>query len=240
MRFVRSDGREVMPVSRAQMLEIDRIAVGESGPSLLQMMENAGRSLAGLIVRDLGERSHEARVLVMAGNGGNGGGGICAARHLAARVGGVDLCLVEPARLSRAARDQLAIFRLTEAGEVLLDALEESLPYDIVVDAVIGYSLSGAPRGEAERAIRRMTDSRAPVFSLDLPSGVDADTGQTPGRHITATATLTLHLPKPGLWNPAAGALWMADLGIPPRVTRRVGIEPPDYGLDFVSPLERG
>jgi NAD(P)H-hydrate epimerase len=85
-----------------------------------------------------------------------------------------------------------------------------------------------------------MGHSGARIVSLDLPSGVDADSGDTPGVFLSAEATLTLHLPKPGLASPTAGALWVADLGIPAEVTRRVGIEPRGYGLDFVAPLERG
>ena len=239
MRFVGSDEQEMVPVSRDQMLEIDRIAVEETGPSLLQMMENAGRSLAGLVVRHLHGDPPAARVLVVAGKGGNGGGGICAARHLSPRVGQVDLCLVDPDGLSPAAGSQLAIFRYTHRGETTLAALEPAPSYDLVVDAVIGYSLRGAPKGAAKEAIRRIGTMGARVLSLDLPSGVDADTGQAPGVFVTAHGTLTLHLPKPGLRSPAAGKLWVADLGIPAGVTRRVGIEPPGYGPGFVTSLER-
>jgi len=239
MRFVGSDGREMTPVSRHQMLEIDGIAVEESSPSLLQMMENAGRSLAGLVVRSLGTDASTATVLVVAGKGGNGGGGICAARHLATRVGQVDLCLLDADGLSQAARNQLQIYQSTEGREVPLAALPTPAGYAIVVDAVIGYSLRGAPQGKAERAIRWIGASGGRVISLDLPSGVDADSGDTPGAFVSAEATLTLHLPKPGLASRAAGALWVADLGIPVGVTRRAGIESRGYGPDFVDRLER-
>lgn len=240
MRFIGSDGEEMASVTRGQMLEIDRIAMEESKPSLLQMMENAGRSLAGLVVRYLGDEASSAKVLVIAGKGGNGGGGICAARHLSSRVGRIDLCLVNPDGLSGVPESQLQIYRATDGKELFLDELPGPGGYGIVVDAVIGYSLRGAPQGEAERAIRWMGHSGARIVSLDLPSGVDADSGDTPGVFVSAEATLTLHLPKPGLASPTAGALWVADLGIPAEVTRRVGIEPRGYGLDFVAPLERG
>ena len=240
MRFIGSDGEEMASVTRGQMLEIDRIAVEESKPSLLQMMENAGRSLAGLVVRQLGEEASAAKVLVIAGKGGNGGGGICAARHLSSRVGQVDLCLVDPDGLSGAPKSQLQIYRATDGREVSLAGLPVPGGYDVVVDAVIGYGLRGAPQGEAERAIRWIGASGARIVSLDLPSGVDADTGDTPGAFVSAAATLILHLPKPGLASPAAGSLWVADLGIPAEVTRRVGIEARGYGLDFVVPVERG
>jgi NAD(P)H-hydrate epimerase len=239
MRFVTPAGRELAPVTRKQMLEIDRIAVGESGPSLLQMMENAGRSLAELALRILPEPLSHGRVLVVAGPGGNGGGGICGARHLVTRAARVELCLVEPDRLSPGAEAQLAIYRLTDGEETPMVGAEERGAYDLLIDAVIGYGLRGAPAGEAERAIRWMGAARTPVLSLDLPSGLDPDTGETPGVFVAARSTLTLHLPKPGLRNQAAGGLWVADLGIPAEVTQRVGVPGPAYGDGFVVPLER-
>ncbi|MFC1574845.1 NAD(P)H-hydrate epimerase [Gemmatimonadota bacterium] len=172
------------------MLEIDAIAVEESRPSLLQMMETAGRSLAELVLRNLARMPSQARILVLAGKGGNGGGGVCAARHLASRVYEIDLCLADPHGLSPAAKSQLHLYR-------------------------------------------------PPALSLDLPSGVDADSGEAPGAYVTAEATLTLHMPKPGLANPVAGTLWLADLGIPAGVTCRLGIELPGYGPGFLIRLER-
>lgn len=74
---------EVPAVTAAQMREIDRIAVEETGPNLFQMMENAGRNLAVLVTELLGANWQGAEILVLAGGGGSGGGGICAARHLA-------------------------------------------------------------------------------------------------------------------------------------------------------------
>jgi NAD(P)H-hydrate epimerase len=249
IRFFLPDGREVPVVTRSQMQEIDRIAVEETGPNLLQMMENAGRSLAERALARLSGKAPEARVVVMAGPGGNGGGGICAARHLAPRVARLDLCLTEMGTLSEAAARQLAVYRATDGNLVSLVDLENGgsggrggpeAPLSLVLDAVIGYSLAGAPRGTAQDAIRWIGAAPAPVLSLDLPSGMDADTGDTPGVHVTAHDTLTLHLPKPGLRSLAAGALWVADLGIPIEANRRAGVAAPGYGPGFVVPLQRG
>ena len=79
IRFVTERGIVVPAVDSAQMREVDRIAVEETGPNLFQMMENAGRNLALLAIQLLGEGWERAKVLVLAGSGGNGGGGICAA-----------------------------------------------------------------------------------------------------------------------------------------------------------------
>jgi NAD(P)H-hydrate epimerase len=238
--FTGPDGRRVPSVTRAQMLEIDRVAMEEATPTLLQMMENAGRSLAETVIQRLGDHASSARVLVLAGKGGNGGGGICGARHLARRVGQVDLCLLDREDLSPAARAQFRVFTSTEGREISFQEFPPPSSYDLVIDAVIGYSLGGAPRGNPRRAIEWMGSSGTRVVSLDLPSGLDADTGETPGVFVAAEATLTLHLPKPGLRHPAAGVLWLADLGIPAEVDRRVGVQPCDYGPDFRLSLVRG
>jgi NAD(P)H-hydrate epimerase len=93
--FSTHDGVSVPAVTAAEMRELDRIAIEETGPSLLQMMEHAGRSLAEVVLRMLESKSSSASVLVLAGTGGNGGGGICAARHLSERVADVSVCLTD-------------------------------------------------------------------------------------------------------------------------------------------------
>jgi len=93
------NGVEVPAVDAAQMREVDRIATEETGPNLFQMMEDAGRSLARLVIDVLGDRRQDAEILVLSGGGGNGGGGICAARHLANRRARVMLCLADPSKL---------------------------------------------------------------------------------------------------------------------------------------------
>lgn len=237
-RFVGPSGEDVACVSRSEMREIDRLAVEDSGPSLLQMMENAGRSMAQLIL-DQSAASSTSRVLVLAGTGGNGGGGIAAARHLAPRIGHVDVCLVKPHRLSESATTQLSTYRGTEGHEISLHSLDACAPYDVIVDAVIGYGLLGAPHGPEQHAIEWAASSSARVFALDVPSGLDSDSGTAPGAHIRADVTLTLHLPKPGLTSEIAGELYLADLGIPAAVTQFLGIAAPSYGPAFVIQIER-
>lgn len=237
-RFVTASGDQVAAVGRSTMREIDRIAVEETGPSLLQMMENAGRAMAQLVLERL-NTPRESRVLVLAGVGGNGGGGICAARHLAPRVDRIDVCLVRPHDLSSAGAAQLATYRHTTGREVPLHALDDQAPYDVTVDALIGYGLAGAPRGPESQAIEWTRRSDVPVFALDVPSGLDCDTGDTPGAKVHAALTVTLHLPKPGLHREVAGRLYLADLGIPAAATRSLGITPPTYDGDFVTRIER-
>ncbi|HKJ69679.1 MAG TPA: NAD(P)H-hydrate epimerase, partial [bacterium] len=98
-------------------------------------------------------------------------------------------------------------------------------PVDLVVDALIGYSLKGAPRGPALELIQWANARQAPVLSLDIPSGVDATSGESAGEYIDAAATLTLALPKTGLIPEKTGTLQLVDLGIPGAVYRQLGIE---------------
>ncbi len=133
-----------------EMREIDRLAVEETGPALLQMMENAGRSMAVLTLRKLRDVYPAARVVVLAGPGGNGGGGICAARHLAWRLDEVGVCLSAPVEeLSEATRVQLDLFLATGRTVVSAADLTQSEPPDLIVDALVGCGLRDAPRGEA-------------------------------------------------------------------------------------------
>lgn len=93
-----------------------------------------------------------------------------------------------------------------------------------MIDALIGYGLRAAPRGRLADMIAWADGSGAPILSLDIPSGVDATTGATPGVVIHPETTLTLALPKTGLAGFGVGELWLADLGIPIGVYNRVGL----------------
>ncbi len=227
----RSESGLVVPaVTTEQMREVDRVAIEGVGPNLYQMMENAGRNLASLCVEILGEGWARSPVVVLAGTGGNGGGGICAARHLANHGGQVTLVVSDVAHLAGVPAEQLALFRagggrLAETGD--LRTLESSL----TVDAVLGYSLAGAPHGAVADLIGWMSLGDAPVVALDVPSGVDSTTGDSPGAHVRAATTMTLALPKTGLAVDAVGELWVADIGIPGRVLERAGVRPPPAGL---------
>lgn len=236
-RFCTDTGVEVPAVTAAQMREVDRIAMEETGPNLWQMMENAGRNLALLAMDMLGKGWEKARVVVLAGSGGNGGGGICAARHLANRSMNVRLCLADPSHLGEIPAFQRKIFHQTSGQEVEVASVREA-PADLMLDALIGYGLKAAPRGTVAELIRWANATHAPILALDMPSGVDATTGQMPGEFIRPRWTMTLALPKTGLLPETTGALLLADIGIPEGTYRRMGlayIAP--FGSRFWVPL---
>jgi NAD(P)H-hydrate epimerase len=223
MAFRTGDGVLVPVVTGEQMREVDRIAVEDFGLGILQMMENAGRNLAQNVMDMLHGKRGE--VAVLAGSGGNGGGGLCCARHLHNRGFKVWVVLDREAdALTGAARNQLEI--LAAAGLEPVDSFqaEEALwRSQIVIDALVGYGLRGAPRGETAELIRLCLQHSARVLSLDVPSGLNATTGETPGPAISPDRTLTLALPKTGLRR-VPGELYLADIGIPPEVYYPIGI----------------
>ena len=206
------------------MREVDRIAIEETGPNLFQMMENAGRNFALESINLLGDGWPQARFLVLAGSGGNGGGGICAARHLANRGVDVTVCLADVDGLGEVPSYQLKVFQ--EAGGALAESGQAAFKgMDVILDALIGYSLRGAPDGISAELIEWTNDCDAPVLSLDVPSGVESTTGDTPGSVIRPNSTLTLALPKTGLTEVNSGEVILADIGIPAGVYRRIGLE---------------
>ncbi len=236
-RFFTDTGIEVPAVTTDQMREVDRIAIEETGPNLFQMMENAGRNLALLAMETLGQDWPQAKIVVLAGSGGNGGGGICAARHLANRGADVTLCLGAPDRLGDVPAFQRKIFQGTSGKEVDAKDLGQVAP-DFILDALIGYSLRAAPRGVAAELIRWANETNVPTLALDVPSGVDSSTGHAEGDFINARWTMTLALPKTGLLPEKTGKLFLADIGIPEETYRRLGLAyVPPFGDRFRVPL---
>jgi NAD(P)H-hydrate epimerase len=223
---------ELVPaVTVAQMREVDRIMVEDLGISLLQMMENAGRALAELTRIHL-SGVRRRRIVVLAGRGGNGGGGMAAARRLAIWGAEVRVVLASPdAALAEAPAHQLASLRAiglpihgpAEAASLVRDA-------DVVLDALLGYSLDGSPREPEAGVIRAANSGDVPIIALDLPSGLDPERGVPHDPTIRATCTMTLALPKVGLLRPEAatwvGELWLADISVPPSAYAGFGIDP--------------
>lgn len=234
----RTDCGVVVPaVTTEQMREVDRVAVEETGPNLYQMMENAGRNLSAVALEIVGEDYAESRILVLAGTGGNGGGGICAARHLANRGVPVALCLADPIGLSEVAKWQYHVFSATPGR--LVSAAELSRErFALIIDALIGYSLTGAPRGSFAHLISWANGTGTQILSLDLPSGLDSTTGEVSETVIVPETTMTLALPKTGLSKGAAGRLLLADIGIPLETYRRLNLPyVPPFGSRYVVPL---
>jgi len=222
---------EVPAVTASQMREVDRIMTTDLHIGLVQMMENAGRSVAELALR----RFRPGTVTVLAGPGGNGGGGLAAARHLANRGAGVQVTL------SRAEADLGAVpaHQLDIVTRMGIGVSTKPQPAALIVDALIGYSLRGDPSGRAAELIDWANAQASAILALDNPSGLDVTTGRAGTPCIRATATLTLALPKTGLAAAGeTGELFLADISVPPAVYRRLGLTvPPLFHRDTIIEL---
>jgi NAD(P)H-hydrate epimerase len=220
-----------------QMREVDRLMVDEVGIALEQMMENAGRNLALLARLLLGGDARGRVVVVLAGPGGNGGGAMVAARHLAVAGARVRVLLgAPPERLAPVPAHQHDILRRmgldVQAGRPALG------PADLVVDGLLGYSQAGPPRGDAARLLQASAGRR--VLALDVPSGLELATGRLHTPHVVAEATMTLAAPKQALRSPGAavavGALYLADISVPPLVWARLGLaHPSPFGANPIA-----
>ncbi len=235
-QFLTDDNLVVPAVSRAKMEQIDTLATTATGLQLIQMMENAGRSLAELSLQLMGAGALKTRILVLAGGGNNGGGGICAARHLHNRGLTVAVWQATPPA-TPACEQQWRIYQAA-GGEQLKENQLHNFRPRLIIDALIGYRLQGEPRSPLQFVLEWASQHRAFKLALDVPTGVDATTGETPGSYLRADATLTLALPKSGLLPQLTGNLFLADIGIPPAVFQEAGItyQPPFAGR-FIVPL---
>jgi NAD(P)H-hydrate epimerase len=215
---------------------LDAAAV-ESGVSVLQLMEIAGWQVARCAWRML----HHApgRVAVVAGRGNNGGDGMVAARHLAAWGCGVHAVVVaasesdlrEPIASHVAAAGKSGVHTVfaAEADAVREAAHEAVQGTALVLDALLGTGLRGAPHDADAAAITAIGHTH--VISVDIPSGLDATTGEAYQPCVSAAVTCTLTAMKRGLWTESgrarAGAIYVADIGMPVAAWRQAGLQPP-------------
>lgn len=202
-----------------QVAEVDLLVQERFGISVEWLMEAAGWQVA---------RFCRGRTAVICGVGNNAGDGLAAARHLHrwGRLSAVSC--VDAGQLKGAAareRDALGKLGVDISDEVRLDGA------DVVVDALFGTGLSRAPEGKFAAWIEAINDAKSQVIAIDIPSGLDADTGVAYAPCVRANMTITLGLAKPGLLQgdgPAnAGDVWLVDIGVPFEAYAALGVEVP-------------
>ena len=219
-----------LPVlSGEQVREMKRLLVESYGITPLQTMENAGRNLALVAKEMLDGDLADRPIVVLAGRGGNGGGGLAAARHLLNWGAWVQVLCSHPAdEVADAAAQQLHTLHAMGAPIAWAEEGWELPPCDLVVDAIMGVGLRGEPEGKARDLIQLANSSMAPILSLDLPSGVDGERGDVFVPHILAAATLTLALPRQGVLvteaRAACGDLYLGDVGVPLALYEELGL----------------
>lgn len=225
-----SDLLKIPYLTTKQMIEVDRLMVDVYGIQLVQMMEIAGHHLAVLAVERFLEGNPENKnIVVLAGSGGNGGGAMVSARNLHNWGARVVVFITKPvSELSGVIHEQAKILQAMDLEPNTVITLEQITDTDLIIDGIIGYSLQGAPRGTAADMVNWANGQNAPILALDVPSGLDAGTGEVQIPTIEAQATMTLALPKIGLKSPAnsvVGELYLADIGVPSALYNRPTVE---------------
>jgi len=223
-------------VTAEQMRQIDRRAAS-AGLTTEILMENAGRAIAEQI-KKLADTIAGKRILVIVGPGNNGGDGLVAARHLADWGAEVNLylCSSRPEgdnNLALVQQRGIVVFRADQDGDFarLVELLSKS---EIVVDAVFGTGKSRALDGVFKEVMARVIEAKnrnsgVEIVAVDIPSGLDCDTGAVDPSCPHADATITLGYPKPGLFNfpgaAKAGKVIIADIGLPPSMSENIPTE---------------
>ncbi len=209
-------------ITGEQMREIDRRAQ-EAGVSVARLMENAGRAVFEQAQKMLGAPAGR-KVAVVCGKGNNGGDGLVAARYLKEWGAGVEALLAVAAE-SLVAEPKVNYERLLQAGVPIAEKVDSARVFaacqqaDLVIDALLGTGIKGPVEGTTADIICAVNRAGRPTLAVDVPSGVDADTGEVVSVAVSAAHTVTLGLAKLGLLNfPGAeyvGQLSVADIGLP-------------------------
>jgi NAD(P)H-hydrate epimerase len=216
-------------LSRDDVRDVDRRAMNELGMPGIVLMENAGRGAAELLM-SLGI---DGRVVVCAGRGNNGGDGFVIARHL--EIHGFDVRVLLFADSQKLEGDAATNFRILRAAGTPLFEYQSATKLDTwaadiqssawIVDALLGTGMQGTVREPTATVIHHINNSKVPVLAVDLPSGLDCDTGQPLGVCVQATHTATFVARKRGFDAPGAqqftGEVHVVDIGVPPSLLTR-------------------
>jgi len=187
------------------------------------MMENAGAAAAKILVEKFGDVKSK-NILVFAGLGNNGGDGLVIARHLAGYKANVTVFLLgEPDNIrSEECSWNWNLLEKTKSVKLLtVGNLEHlnSLEFDIIIDGILGTGISGKIREPHASAITFINKSNAFKLAVDVPSGIDPDTGDKNSPHVTANITITFHRMKVGMpkAKDVCGEIFVEKIGIPPE-----------------------
>ena len=197
------------------------------GVSRLQLMENAGRSIAEEISSRFNPGKTE--IVIFCGLGGNGGDGFAAARHLINKGFKVKVIVAgrirevkdEAAKKNLEALENLKNFKDSiEIFEVYDSSLiPEKVKADVIIDALLGIGLKGAPRPPILQLVKKINELKTFKIAVDIPTGIDSETGEVLGEAVKANLTITFHKAKPGLLKASeyAGEIIVKDIGLPKR-----------------------
>lgn len=229
-------GQSCAIMTRDEVRAFDSWAIEQAGIAGVVLMENAGRSCAELIEEKL-EGIEKPKACIFCGTGNNGGDGFVAARHLLNK--GYEVITVicgERGKIRGDARINLDILKavggriaeldLSEGGEIEGRVALFCEDTDVIVDAIFGTGLTGKLRDEHKRLIGSINSQDCRVLAVDIPSGLDCDTGEALGAAVRADWTVTFAAVKSGFSRPSAeqltGEVYAASIGIEPRYKKPV------------------
>lgn len=201
-------------VSKKEMEEIDRKVPKKYGITVSRMMENAGYQIAEFIRKQIDEE----KITVYAGKGNNGGDAIAAARRLYLWNHEVEVVLVTEDH-NGIRKEELKI--LEKLGvEINLETSGNNYP--VALEGLIGYKLKGDPRPPFDEMISEINQYEK-VVSIDIASGLDADTGKGKKPCVRPDFTVTLAAPFQGMSKENSGDVFVADIGVPPEAFEQYG-----------------
>lgn len=232
----------MLRLTRSQVREIDRLSTERYHVPSIVLMENAARGAADVACDMLGPAARGKSILAVCGGGNNGGDGLAAARHLHNRGHRVSIALtIDPARYKG---DALVNWQVVSAMNLpchpATPKLLAAAKADLLLDAIFGTGLADAPRDPFPALVDAIAHSRIPVLAIDLPSGLDCDTGRPPGACVRATRTVTFVAEKVGFAAPDAqpflGSVAVAPIGCPADLIAEIAGVPMEQVLGEGDP----
>jgi hydroxyethylthiazole kinase-like uncharacterized protein yjeF len=214
-------------LTRQQVREVDRRSTEDFHIPGIVLMENAARAVTETAMRFL--KGSSKRALILCGGGNNGGDGLAVARHLHNR--GVDVSIGLTTAPEKYQGDALINWNIVKAmglnvSPIAAEAISQSQA-DLIIDAIFGTGLQKAPRPPFGEIVAAVTDLGRPVLAVDLPSGMDCDTGEVLGDCISATVTVTFVAEKAAFGRKSSlaltGEIVVGDIGCPAELISAIG-----------------
>jgi len=212
-------------ITKEQMIELDRIMIEDLGIDVPIMMENAALGVAQA-AKGLAQGKN---ILILAGHGNNGGDGLAAARHLYNWGYAVTVALASD--VSKLKADSLKQYNILKKLQVKFVDKVDCTEYDLIIDSLLGYNIEGDPKGRFADLINQSNESTKPILAVDIPSGLNATTGEVYQPCIKAAQTVSLSIAKTGLLKesaqPYVGKLSIAYMSVPNQVYEKFNVENP-------------
>jgi NAD(P)H-hydrate epimerase len=220
------------PITSDQMYRIEDNSHNLIGMQRVYMMENAGHGIADFIVDKFKTRLKNNKIVVLCGTGNNGGDGFVASRHLTCYAADITVILIglpsfirsEEANINWKILEKMDSIKIIFGKDLNEDIKAKITKADIIIDGIFGTGIRGEIRYPNNHAIDLINSSRAYILSIDVPSGLDPDTGQVHEKCVKADATVTFHRMKRGLLRNKkfTGIIHIECIGIPPEAERGV------------------